>query len=241
MKEESGPITKRKNGRNIKMNGKEKNAGNEKSEGKINIGNEKSTGNTKERILEATLKLAATDGLGSVSLSQIASTVGIQKQSLYNHFTSKAELIDELYEYLRNKAKSKVYATIVDYGAFVKGKQPLEILTMVVQNYRTMNQDKDMEQFYRFIMSERSIHKEAAKIMIAETNRMILTTKQLFYAMQVQHVMEFKNVDMAAFTFANMIHSIMDYMGDQRIAEMEENSEHLLEEYLKDFCEVYAK
>lgn len=49
-----------------------------------------------------------------------------------------------------------------------------------------MNQDSNINQFYRFVMSERSISKEAAKIMVAETEKMILSTKQLFYAMQEQ-------------------------------------------------------
>lgn len=196
---------------------------------------------TKERILNATLELGALDGLGSVSLSMIAEKVGIRKQSIYNHFSSKDEIIDELYKYLRQRAKNKVSSEIIDYGSLVKGKLPLEVLTQVVQNYITMNQDSGMEQFYKFIMSERTIHKEAAKIMIAETEKMIHATKQLFYAMQVQHVMEFKNVDMAAFSFAMTIHSIMDYMGDQEVAEVQKTTDQLLDEYLKDFCEVYGK
>ncbi len=193
----------------------------------------------REEILDTALELAATNGLGAVSLSQIAGKVGMQKQSLYNHFTSKADLIDALYEYLRNKAKSKVSEASIDYGEYVKGRKPLEILTQVVHNYIVMNQDSDMEQFYRFIMSERSISKEAAKIMVSETDRMILSTKQLFYAMQIQHVMIFDNVDMAAFSFAMTIHSIIDYMGDLRMAEQKEMTEQLLSEYLKDFCMVY--
>ena len=52
---------------------------------------------TKEKILQATLELAAKEGLGSVSLAQIAKKVGIQKPSLYNHFSSKDAIILELY------------------------------------------------------------------------------------------------------------------------------------------------
>ncbi|MBE5962989.1 MAG: TetR/AcrR family transcriptional regulator [Lachnospiraceae bacterium] len=195
---------------------------------------------TKERILVATLELASEKGLGQVSLSQIAKKVGIQKPSIYNHFASKEEIIIELYEYLRHRAREKINNGTIDYGELVKGKEAYDILNMMVFSYIAMNQDTDMEQFYRFIMSERSVRKEAAQIMVAETEKMILATKQLFYAMQVQKVMTFKNIDMAAFSFAMSVHAIMDYMWDQRMAETEMTAEPLLNEYLKDFCRVYG-
>ncbi len=196
---------------------------------------------TKEKILIAALELASEQGLGSVSLSQIAEKVGIKKPSLYNHFASKDEIVDELYEYLRKQAKEKVAHGMIDYGELVKNKSALEILTQIVNGYITMNQDPDMERFYKFVMSERSIHKQAARIMLMETEKMILATKQLFYAMQVQHIMEFDNADMAAFSFAMAVHSCIDYMFDQRTAGGELTAENMLEDYLKEFCCVYGR
>lgn len=195
---------------------------------------------TKERILEATLELASSQGLGSVSLSQIAKVVGIQKQSIYNHFPSKEAVLEELYEYLRQKARDTINHEPIDYGSLVKGKTPLEILSTAVQSYMEMNNVSQMEQLYKFVMSERVFQKEAAKIMVAETEKMIVVTKQLFYAMQVQNVMQFENVDMAAFSFAMTVHSIMDYIADQKVAGVETTAEQLLQEYLEDFCKVYG-
>lgn len=195
---------------------------------------------SKESILMATLELASENGLGAVSLSQIAKKVGIQKASLYSHFSSKDEIIDNLYHYLRIKARNKVVPGEIDYGKLVKGKTAFEVLRYVIDSYRTMNEDSDMMQFYRFIMSERPFHAEAAKIMVAETEKMILATKQLFYAMQVQEVMHFSNVDMAAFSFAMSVHSIMNYIEDKKTAGMDGN-EKLLEEFIVDFCKVYEK
>ena len=196
---------------------------------------------TKEKILQATLELAAKEGLGSVSLAQIAKKVGIQKPSLYNHFASKDEIILGLYQYLRQKAKEKMGVGMIDYGELVKGKSAMEVLSMAVSSYDTMNSDEDMTQFYRFIMSERCFRKEAAAIMLAETEKMILATKHLFYAMQAQHVMTFENVDMAAFSFAMAVHSIMDYQHDQEFAGTGQTATQLLEEYLRDFCQVYER
>ena len=195
---------------------------------------------TKEQILEATLELASAQGLGSLSLSQIAGKVGIQKQSLYNYFSSKDEIVHELYVYLRQKAKQHSNIQPVDYGQMVKGRAPIEVLTRAVKSYIKMNEDPDMNRFYMFIMSERSINPEAAEIMTAETERMILETKQLFYAMQVHHVMKFDNTDTAAFSFAMTVHSIMDYRCDQKISGRKQTADELLQDYLKEFCRIYG-
>lgn len=63
--------------------------------------------NRKEEIIMATLELAAEKGLGSVSMNMIADKVGIKKPSLYNHFVSKEEIVQAMYEYLREQAKGK--------------------------------------------------------------------------------------------------------------------------------------
>ena len=43
----------------------------------------------RNEIVFATLELAAENGLGSVSMQQIANKIGITKASLYNHFSSR--------------------------------------------------------------------------------------------------------------------------------------------------------
>ena len=63
--------------------------------------------NRKEEIIIATLELAAEKGLGTVSMAQIADKIGIKKASLYNHFKSKEEIIEQMYVYLRQQAKQQ--------------------------------------------------------------------------------------------------------------------------------------
>ena len=57
----------------------------------------------KEEIISATQELASEYGLKAVSLGQIADRVGIRKASLYNHFSSKEEIVGEMYSVLRSK------------------------------------------------------------------------------------------------------------------------------------------
>ena len=75
-----------------------------------------------------------------------------------------------------------------------------------------------------------------------ETGKMIIATKQLFYAMEVQKLLHFQNADMSAVSFAMTVHGLMDYEPDLRSGECKtENQErNNLDEYLQWFCRENA-
>ena len=194
--------------------------------------------NRKEEIVLVTLELAAEKGLANVSMSMIADKIGIKKPSLYKHFASKEEIVEAMYEYLRRQSKEKANIKPIDYSTFFEGKSSYEVLQEVVHGYIQMNHQENMMNFYKVIYSERSLNPIAAKIVAEETKKMILATKQLFYAMEVHKMLHFKNPYMSAVSFSMTIHGLMDYELDQRSCECrDESDKNLLEDYLKWFCE----
>lgn len=196
--------------------------------------------NRKEEIVLATIKLAAEYGLFNVSMSMIAEKVGIKKPSLYKHFASKEEIVEAVYEQIRNLAKEKSSTVAIDYSVLFQGKDALEILQKMVDGYIHMNRQEQMYDFYKVIYAERSIQPVAAKIMAEETERMILATKQLFYAMEVHKKLHFRNADMSAVSFAMTIHGLMEYALDRRALNDEAENKRLINDYLQWFCEENA-
>ena len=196
----------------------------------------------KKEIIMATLELAADKGLGNVSMNMIADKVGIKKPSLYNHFESKEELVEEMYQFLREEAKKNANIGAIDYTIIFAGKSALEILRMMVGGYFNMNQQEHMMNFYKVIYSERSLNPMAAKIVAEETDKMIIATKQLFYAMEVHKLLHFTNPDMSAVSFAMTIHGLMDYELDLRSGgcKTENQERNDLDEYLQWFCKENA-
>ena len=195
----------------------------------------------KKEIIMATLELAANKGLGNVSMNMIADKVGIKKPSLYNHFASKEELVEVMYQFLREEAKKNANIGAIDYTIIFAGKSALEILKMMVGGYFNMNQQEYMLNFYKVIYSERSLNPMAAKIVAEETDKMMIATKQLFYAMEVHKLLHFTNPDMSAVSFAMTIHGLMDYELDQSNGKRSyETDKNLLDDYLKWFCEENA-
>lgn len=195
--------------------------------------------NRKEEIILVTLELAAENGLSNVSMAQIAEKMGIRKPSLYNHFKAKEEIIAAMYQYLREKSKEQLSLVDIDYGEFIKGKSMEEVLTQSVANYSNINAENKMFSFYKVIYSERSVNPTAAKIMAEETRKMILATKNLFYALQVHKKIYVKDIDMAATSFSMTVHAMMDYQLDCSCSG-EPVGQDMIQNYIKWFCNQYG-
>jgi AcrR family transcriptional regulator len=70
------------------------------NKGNINKLEEK---NTKERIFESAIDLFAQKGFDATSMREIAEAVGIKKASLYSHYKSKNEIMDNIFEYFKKE------------------------------------------------------------------------------------------------------------------------------------------
>lgn len=191
----------------------------------------------KEEILLSTLDLASKYGLKSLSMSQIADSVGIKKPSLYNHFSSKEELIKEMYEYIRNKSKQNISNITLDN---INEKSTYDILHNSVMNYKKMVLDEDMFKFYSVIYSERTTNNEASKIVIEETNKMINATKKLFKFLKDNNKLFVDDIEMASITFSMTIHSLIEYELDCKKNNLNYNKNNI-QNYIKWFCNQYSK
>ena len=192
----------------------------------------------KEEIIQATLELAAENGLGTVSMQQIADKVGITKASLYNHFSSRDQIVEEMYELLRDASGKKADAGSIDYDHIAAGLPLEQILTTAVDTYRNMVSDPQMNLFYKIIMSERSIDPTAAEILVKETKTMIHATKTLFYALQVKKIADFINIDVAAFSFAMTVHAILDHEFDLLFSGRGTDG-RMMQDFIAEFCRIY--
>ncbi len=67
---------------------------------------------TKDKILNTSLKLFASQGIEKTSTIQITQEVGIASGTLFVHFRTKQELIDTLYVQIKKKAFSRLIQQI---------------------------------------------------------------------------------------------------------------------------------
>lgn len=194
---------------------------------------------TREKILLATLNLAVSQGLGNVTVQQIADAVGIRKASIFSHFASREEIIKELYSYLRQNSVQAVSPEPVDYPALFTGKTAQQILLACVQNYRRINELPQMKTFYTFVCSERYVNDDAARIIQAETNRMLQATTELFTAMQAHKLLAFPDLPTAATIFALTVHELLDMFATPSFGITDIQRDKQLEDFTAEFCRLY--
>ena len=171
----------------------------------------------KEEIIFAALELAAQKGLKAVMLSQIADRVGIKKPSIYNHFASKEDLVNEMYSFIREKAGQQAQP-VSGLELMYKEKSLKEILLISFKEYVRFITDENMLKFLKVLYSERSTSPAAAQIMLEETERMLAAIRNMFYALTVHGKMRNEEVDTAALSYAMTIHSLVDRRMDMMTA-----------------------
>ena len=194
---------------------------------------------TKNEILASILPLASKEGLRNLSLSKIAENAGIAKSTLYSHFDSKDDMIDQLYLFLREKAKERMHIGVVDYGKIVKGKSLEEVLLYVVSSYDSINRDRDMKNFYAIIESEKAFSNIAARIIPEETETMFTATKNLFYALEAEKIAHFPSIENASLLCAQSVHSTLTLIQDDETAGTEV-SKGILEKIIHEFSNLYG-
>lgn len=81
-------------------------------------------------------------------MSMIADKIGIKKPSLYKHFPSKYEIVEAMYQFLREQSKKNANIKPVDFSQLFQGKTAYEVLQGVVQGYVNMNHQEKLLTFY---------------------------------------------------------------------------------------------
>lgn len=137
---------------------------------------------TKEKILEAMLELASVNGIHKTSLSMVANKVGIRKSSLYYYFTSKDEMVKEMYSSFRNR---KISVLPIDFSLSIE-----EIIITSFKNYLLLCNDDKMKKVFMLVESEKFIDEIAKNIYLEETHTMLKTSYGLFSKIQ-----EIKNIE----------------------------------------------
>ncbi len=163
--------------------------------------------NRKEEIVLATLELASEVGLKAVSMQMIADKIGIKKASLYNHFASKDEIIAEMYEFIREKAKKTISPLQIEK---LKNLDAKTILFDAVHGYIQMCSYPPIIKLYQVLYSEQVFNPSATKIIVEETHKMMEATQQLFQILKDRNELFFYDVKQDAISFALTIHGLMD-------------------------------
>jgi len=125
---------------------------------------------TKEKILEASLKLFARDGFEAVSTSAIASELGMTKSALYKHFPDKRAIFDSLVDEALEEHRATVLQTGVapepgeNAARAYAAASPEDMAKLGEALFKHWTEDESAVAFRRMLSLERFRDERAASV-----------------------------------------------------------------------------
>jgi AcrR family transcriptional regulator len=124
-------------------------------------------GNTRDEILNVALELFSVNGYEATSISQLADAVGIRKASLYSHFASKQEILDDVVaSVLEGYAEHSVFADADwDDPEFTKDKDGMtaeDAAKMIQSQVRYIVHDTSISRGRKMLVIEQFRNQELA-------------------------------------------------------------------------------
>lgn len=120
---------------------------------------------TREKILETAIDLFAERGYSDVSIRDITRAVGIKESSLYNHFSSKQQLLEEIFAFLSSQYEGM---NIPEEEAvrFIEGMNPQAFMEMCLMNFQLYFGNPKLIKIWRIISMERFRNEQANDFLI---------------------------------------------------------------------------
>lgn len=116
--------------------------------------------NTREKILETAMNMFAEKGYNDVSVRDITRAVGIKESSLYNHFISKKQILDEIFEYLLERFES-MNIPEEEAARLIEETDPEGFMEICFMNFRMYFGDPKLIKIWRILSIERFRNKRA--------------------------------------------------------------------------------
>jgi AcrR family transcriptional regulator len=117
---------------------------------------------TSRKILQVSAALFAYEGYDSVSVRKIASAAGIKESSIYNHFSSKAAILEALFTAFSNNA-SKVWPEDEEIEKMIGFMKPDEIFKYILFKVSQFI-DSAIANTVRIVLTERFRNEQAAAL-----------------------------------------------------------------------------
>lgn len=104
-----------------------------------------------KKILKTSLHAFAANGYDGTSMRDIASSVGIQQSSIYNHFKNKEDILLKLFK----KYGPVTIATRLRQEKLIRDmKNGKDFLKKVIEEYYRLSLDEDERDFFRILIRE---------------------------------------------------------------------------------------
>ncbi|UOY92579.1 TetR/AcrR family transcriptional regulator [Ectobacillus sp. JY-23] len=120
---------------------------------------------TKHKILVTSIELFSRKGYSAVSVREITKAVGVKESSLYNHFKSKEDILQMIYDMFQTQHR-KALPDVSLLPMIVKKQSVEQFLTAGVQNFKDSVQVNLHEKMWRIVSIEQFRDQRARDIVV---------------------------------------------------------------------------
>lgn len=89
---------------------------------------------TKEKLFDKAIELFSENGYENVSIKDVAAAAGITGGSLYNHYASKEEILDEIFDYFETNYFTNT-APVDDVEEALRHGAPEEVIDIIMWSF----------------------------------------------------------------------------------------------------------
>lgn len=163
--------------------------------------------NTKDLLLEKALDLFSKEGYDAVSVRKLTRAIGIRESSFYNHYSAKKDLLNEIFRLMQKDLEQSKPAS-----------EEMKKLTteLSLEAYLVQSIDRFMEKWrkphaakvWSIISMEQYRNREAAAIILMETERALQKLEAAFKLFQQKNIMVAGDTSQLARLYGYAIRSI---------------------------------
>jgi len=196
-------------------------------------------GRTKDLIFEKSVELFSSCGYENVSMRKIASEVGIKAASIYNHFSSKQEILECIFDYYE-KLLSQAKPPFKLLKDLVRSGSPREIVrafTSMMANWRNAGDRDRLVMINRLIYSRFYIDNNANQVLIRiERETVEYISEALNYGIEIQRFAPF-DAETFARIFATMYlaMNLESALGNDKVLLPNLESENMVIDFLASY------
>jgi AcrR family transcriptional regulator len=137
---------------------------------------------TKERIFETALNLFAANGFKATSIRDITRETGLSVAAFYNHFKSKNELLQSIYDYYTGLYQGNHDAG-PDFVKLLDQMNPCQLFEYLNRQIIESMLNEKLVKLTRVIVNEQYTNQTAAAIAFKDRQLLLSSMEKLFIAM----------------------------------------------------------
>jgi len=154
----------------------------------------------RDRILDAAADLFARKGFYAVSIREITRTVGIKESSLYNHFRSKEQLLEEILDLFQSQEEEffKGLSSSIEIEKIVKSGKLNKFLSDELRRFMRFWDSPERERLWFIVSMEQHRNPRAARLILQGFQKTREALKTLFQMLIERKMIKPQNSDLLA-------------------------------------------